>query len=63
MKQKNIILFGFGAALAAATTIFFLKRNKINSLEKPPKRAPQVKLENPGDQSEFASSPSESELG
>jgi LPXTG-motif cell wall-anchored protein len=63
MKQKNIILLGLGAALATAATIFFLKRNKNNQTEKPPKGAPQVKVENPGDQSEFASSPSESELG
>ena len=63
MKQKNIILLGLGAALATAATIFFLKRNKYNPSEKPPKKAPQVKVENLGVQSEFASSPSESELG
>ena len=63
MKQKNIILLGLGAAFATAATIFFLKRNKNNQSGKPPKNAPQVKVENPGDQSEFASSPSASELG
>lgn len=63
MKQKNIILLGLGAALATAATIFFLKRNKNKDSEKPPKGAPQVKVENPGDQSEFATSPSASELG
>ena len=63
MKQKNIILLGLGAVLATAATIFFLKRNKNKVSEKPPKGAPQVKVENPGDQSEFASSPSASELG
>ena len=63
MKQKNIILLGLGAALATAATIFFLKRNKNKEYEKPPKGAPQVKVENPGDQSEFVTSASASELG
>lgn len=63
MKQRNIILAGIGAALAVAATVFFLKRNKKDHSEKPPKGAPQVKVENPGDQSEFATSPSDSDLG
>ena len=63
MKQKNIILVGLGATIAAAAAIFFLKKNKKDQEEKPPKGAPQIKVENPGDQSEFATSPSDSDLG
>ena len=63
MKQKNIIIAGIGAAIAAAAAIFLLKRNKNSQEEKPPKGAPQIKVENPGDQSEFSTSPSDSDLG
>ena len=61
MKKKNIILVGIGAALVGAA-YFFLKKRKQNE-EKPSKNAPQVPVENPGDQSEFPKSASESELG
>jgi hypothetical protein len=63
MKKKNIILVGIGAALATAAAIFLIKRNSKPVTEKPPKGAPQIKVENPGDQSEFATSPSDSDLG
>ena len=63
MKQKNIILAGVGAAIAAAAAIFFLKKNKKDQPEKPPKGAPQVKIDRPGDQSEFYTAPSDSDLG
>ena len=63
MKKKNIVLAGLGAVLAVAAAIFFIKKKNENKEEKPPKKAPQLDIENPGDQSEFATSPSDSEIG
>jgi hypothetical protein len=63
MKKKNIIIAGVAGLLATAAAIFFLKKNKDDVHVKPPKSAPQLDIENPGDQSEFTSSPSESEIG
>jgi len=54
---------GIGLALAAAATVFFINKKKNGQSEKPPKKAPQLDIENPGDQSEFATSPSDSEIG
>lgn len=53
---------GIGAALATAAAIFFIKK-KSGQSEKPSGKAPQVKLKNPGEQSEFTTSPSDSEIG
>ena len=64
MKKKNMLILGIGAALAAAATVFFIRKKKSFSTdEKPPKKAPQVPIENPGDQSEFTTSATESEIG
>ena len=52
---------GIGALATAAAVFFFL--NKKEDDEKPPKNAPQVSVKNPGDQSEFTTSASESEVG
>ena len=62
MKKKDMLLvgIGLGAAVAAAAIFFFWKREKD---EKSPKNAPQVPIENPGEQSEFTTSASESEVG
>lgn len=62
MKQKHWILAGIGVA-AAAITAYLLINKKKDRREKPPKGAPQIRVENPGDQSEFPNSASESELG
>jgi hypothetical protein len=62
MKKKDMLLIGIGiGALAAAAVFFFLDKKEDD--EKPPKNAPQVTVKNPGDQSEFTTSPSESEVG
>lgn len=62
MKKKDMLLLGIAAGLATAAAIFFfLKKN--DETEKPPKKAPQVPVDNPGDQSEFTTSASESEIG
>jgi len=62
MKKKNILWIGLGGALATAAAIFFMKK-KNGLVAKPPRKAPQLKTENPGDQSEFTIAPSDSELG
>ena len=63
MKKKNMLILGIGAALATAATVFFLRKKKTSQDEKPPKKAPQVPIGNPGDQSEFTTAPTESEIG
>ena len=62
MKKKNDITDIAGAAIAALAAIFFLRRNRHE--EKPPKGAPQLDIQNPGEQSEFTPAPSgERDLG
>ncbi len=62
MKKKNILWIGLGVALAAAAAIFLFKKKERRE-EKPPKNAPQLDITNPGDQSEFTTAASESEVG
>jgi hypothetical protein len=61
--KKNMIWIGIGAALATAAAIFFLKAKKEGRSERPPKNAPQLKIDNPGEQSDFITAANESELG
>ena len=63
MKKKNMLLVILGGALAAAATIFLVKKNKNVQEGKPPKKAPQLPISNPGEQSEFTTAASESDLG
>lgn len=63
MKKKNFLLVGIGAALATAATFFFIRKKKNNANENPPKKAPQLKIENPGEQSEFITTATEPEQG
>jgi hypothetical protein len=63
MKKRNILLIGLGAALATAVTLFLLKREREYQEEKPSRKAPQLHLQNPGEQSEFTTSASESDIG
>ena len=60
MKKKNMLLIGIGAAMAAA---FFFFKTKGDKEERPPKKAPQLDIQNPGEQSEFTTAASESEIG
>jgi len=61
MKKKHILLIGLGAALAAAGLLLWSRVKEEK--EKPPRKAPQVPVNNPGDQSDFPNAASESELG
>jgi LPXTG-motif cell wall-anchored protein len=63
MKKKNVLLIGIGAALVTAAAVFFFGRKKQRSELRPPKKAPQLPIKNPGEQSEFTTSASESEIG
>ena len=62
MKKKDYFIIGAALGVAAAAAIFYLlTRNE--ETDKPPKSAPQVPVNNPGEQSEFLTSASESEIG
>jgi LPXTG-motif cell wall-anchored protein len=64
MKNKNAILVALGGALAAVIAVFLVRRKQELDGERPPRKAPQLKnLDNPGDQSEFLTSPGDSEIG
>ncbi len=63
MKKNELILIGIGALVAAAATVLFFRMRKVNSVEKPPKGAPQLDIENPGSQHDFPKPPIESEIG
>lgn len=62
MKKKNTLAALAGAVAALLATVFFLRRSRSD--DKPSRSAPQVKIKNPGDQSEFTPAPTgERDLG
>ena len=65
MKKKNIVIAGIaGLAAVAATAFFVIKKRARDKHETPPADAPQLDIENPGDQSEFpAAATGEKDLG
>ena len=63
MNNRNKILIGVGVALATIAAMFFFLKKNGNTTEQPPKKAPQLPIDNPGEQSEFTTSASESEVG
>jgi len=63
MTKKNWLLVALGAALVTAGGIFLALKNKNSKEEKPPRKAPQIPISNPGEQSEFTTAASESEVG
>jgi hypothetical protein len=65
MKKKNVLIAGIASLVVVATTAYlFVRRRNRHNEEKPPKNAPQLPINNPGDQSNFPAGPtSESELG
>ncbi len=64
METKNKWLIGLGSVLmvgvAASLIIFRGKKNDLH--EKPPTGAPQLNIENPGNQDEFPSSTTQEEM-
>ena len=58
-----MIWMGIGAALATLATILLIRKKGNTQSEKPPRKAPQLPIENPGDQSEFTTTATESEVG
>ena len=63
MTNKNKWLIAIGGLVAAAASLFLIKKLKANDEEKPPKGAPQLDLENPGSQHDFPKPPMESDIG
>jgi hypothetical protein len=63
MKKKTLWIAGAGALLAAVAGWLWVRSRQEKNTDIPPRNAPQLPIENPGDQSEFLTSPSESELG
>jgi hypothetical protein len=65
MKKKNVVIAGIaGLVVIAATAFLVISRRNRQKEETPPKKAPQLDLDNPGDQSDFPAGPTgESELG
>jgi hypothetical protein len=62
-KHKRMLAIGAAFAFAAAGTYLLLNKGKKSKEDKPPKKAPQLPIENPGDQSEFITATSPSEMG
>lgn len=65
MKKKNILIAGVASlAVIAATAYLVIRKRKEETGEWPPHSAPQLDVNNPGDQSDFPSAPTgEAELG
>ena len=65
MKKKNILIASIASLVViAATTFLVIKRKSESHGNLPPDGAPQLDLDNPGDQSAFPAGPSaEPELG
>ena len=62
--KKNYLIWlgvGIGAVATAVAAVLLFKRKEED--EKPPRNAPQVPVTNPGDQSEFTTAASASDLG
>lgn len=63
LKKYAPFLIGFGSVAIVATAWWLIKKSRKSAEEKPPKRAPQLDIENPGTQTEFIPAASESGLG
>ena len=62
MKKKDYFIIGAALGVAAAAAIIYFL-TKSEDADTPPKKAPQVPIHNPGEQSDFPTSASESEIG
>lgn len=63
MKQKQLSILIASTLLVATAAFLLVRHNSRQKKEQPPKGAPQLDLQNPGDQSEFITSATESEVG
>ena len=65
MQKKNIVIAGIASLVAIAATAYLVIRRQNRAKEEtPPKNAPQLPINNPGDQSDFPAGPTgETELG
>ena len=65
MKKKNIIVAGIASLVVVATTALLVVRRRAKQKgANPAKKAPQLPINNPGDQSDFPAGPTgETELG
>jgi LPS O-antigen subunit length determinant protein (WzzB/FepE family) len=65
MKKKNIAALTALALVAATASLYLVwKKKQQRHHNTPPEGAPQLHIENPGDQSEFPAAPTgEMELG
>jgi hypothetical protein len=58
MKTKNLFVVGVAGLIAAAAGLYIaLKEKNRRSGNVPPKAAPQINIDNSGDQSEFPKAP------
>ena len=59
MKKKNVIIAGVASLVViAATTYLIIRKRQQKKDDAVPADAPQLPIENPGDQSEFPAGPS-----
>jgi hypothetical protein len=63
MNRKQLAFLFGGTAVLAATIVLLIRQRQASASEQPPKGAPQLDLQNPGDQSEFLTTATESEVG
>lgn len=60
MKKEKILWLTVAAVAATVAGVLCINCKKEN-IEKPPKAAPQLDIDNPGEQSEFPTSATEAE--
>lgn len=65
MKKKNILIASVASLVVIATTAYLvIRRRQEKKGDIPPRNAPQLNIDNPGEQSDFPAGPSvEEELG
>lgn len=62
MKKKNILLLSLAGIAATGAAILGLRKYRQGRENKPPRKAPQLDIKNPGTQDEFVTQPDESKM-
>lgn len=62
MKKKNIILLSLATIAAAGAAYLSLSKWRRGQGSQPPRKAPQLNINNPGTQTEFTAAPDESQM-